>query len=85
MNVWIAIARLLYCFDFEEIPGQPIDTMTIPQITKHTPPFQVKVIPRSQAHAALIRKDCEASVKAQYLNQTTNLSHFASRFHSIPR
>jgi hypothetical protein len=29
MNVWIAIARLLYCFDFEQDPAHPIDTMTI--------------------------------------------------------
>lgn len=66
MNVWIAIARLLYCFDFEQIPDQPIDTMTIPQITKNTPPFQVKVTPRSPAHAALIRRDCEESVHTRY-------------------
>lgn len=66
MNVWIAIARLLYCFNFEEIPGKPIDTMTIPQITKNAAPFEVKVTPRSPAHAALIRTDCEESVNVRY-------------------
>lgn len=66
MNVWIAIARLLYCFDFEEIPESPIDTMTIPQITKNKPPFQVRVKPRSPAHAALVERECKDSVNAQH-------------------
>jgi hypothetical protein len=66
MNVWIAIARLLYCFDFAEVPGKPIDTMTIPQLTKHAAPFDVKVSVRSPAHAALIRRDCEEVTKLQY-------------------
>ncbi|KAF9891620.1 hypothetical protein FE257_003631 [Aspergillus nanangensis] len=66
MNVWIAIARLLYCFDFNEVPGQPIDTMTIPQITKNEPQFAAKVAVRSPAHAALIRRDCEEAVNTTY-------------------
>ncbi|KAH7347962.1 cytochrome P450 [Pyrenochaeta sp. MPI-SDFR-AT-0127] len=66
MNVWIAAARLLYCFDFEQIPGKPIDTMTIPQLSKNGPPFDVKVTTRSPAHADLIRRDCEASVHVRY-------------------
>lgn len=66
MNVWIAIARLLYCFDFEEVPGKPIDTMTIPQLTKHTAPFEVKVTPRSPKHDELIRRECADSVNVQY-------------------
>ncbi|KAK3326931.1 cytochrome P450 [Cercophora scortea] len=66
MNVWIAIARLLYCFDFTAVPGKPIDTMTIPQITNNSAPFAVKVTPRSAKHAALVRRDCEAAVKTQY-------------------
>ncbi|KAJ5842201.1 hypothetical protein N7534_012031 [Penicillium rubens] len=65
-NVWIAIARLLYCFDFHEVSGEPIDTMRIPQLTKNSPPFSAKVTVRSQAHAALIRKDCEAAANAVY-------------------
>ncbi|KAK3312725.1 cytochrome P450 [Apodospora peruviana] len=66
MNVWIAIARLLYCFDFSAVPGKPIDTMTIPQLTKNSAPFHVRVTPRSAAHAALVRRDCEAAVKTKY-------------------
>ncbi|KAJ0314236.1 hypothetical protein Brms1b_007110 [Colletotrichum noveboracense] len=66
MNVWIAAARLLYCFDFEQIPGQSIDTMAIPQITKNKAPFSVKVSARSQAHADLIRMECSESVNVVY-------------------
>ena len=66
MNVWITIARLIYCFDFTEIEGKPIDTITIPQITKNTAPFDVKVTGRSEAHAALIRRQCEEAVKTKY-------------------
>ncbi|OQV00569.1 hypothetical protein CLAIMM_06049 [Cladophialophora immunda] len=66
MNVWIAIARLLYCFDFAEMPGKPIDTMTIPQLTKHSAPFDVKVSVRSDAHAALIKRDCEEATRTNY-------------------
>ncbi|KAF7555079.1 hypothetical protein G7Z17_g2410 [Cylindrodendrum hubeiense] len=66
MNVWIAIARILYCFDFKQIPGKPIDTMAIPQITKNAAPFDVKVVVRSQAHADLIRRDCEEAVNTRY-------------------
>ncbi|KAL6406506.1 cytochrome p450 [Ilyonectria robusta] len=66
MNVWIAIARILYCFDFTQVPGKPIDTMTIPQITKNAAPFDVEVTVRSQAHAELIRRDCEEAVNTRY-------------------
>lgn len=66
MNVWITVARLIYCFDFTEIEGKPIDTMTIPQITKNAAPFDVKVTSRSEGHAALIRRECEEAVKTRY-------------------
>lgn len=66
MNVWIAIARLLYCFDFEEVAGRPIDTMTIPQITKHSAPFEVRVSPRSEAHAELVLRECGHTPTVRY-------------------
>lgn len=66
MNVWIAAARLLYCFDFIEDAANPIDTMTIPQISKGKAPFAVGVKPRSAAHAALIERDCADAVKVRY-------------------
>ncbi|KAG8628525.1 hypothetical protein KVT40_004398 [Elsinoe batatas] len=65
-NVWIAAARLLYCFDFEEDKSHPIDTMTIPQFTQGADPFAVKIRPRSVAHAALIERDCSSAVATHY-------------------
>ncbi|OBT82018.1 hypothetical protein VE02_09812 [Pseudogymnoascus sp. 03VT05] len=66
MNVWIAIARLLYCFDFAEDPIHKIDTMTIPQITNNSAPFHVKITPRSDAHAALVERECAEAVTTKY-------------------
>jgi cytochrome P450 len=66
MNVWIAAARILYCFDFEQLPDKPIDTMSIPQITKYRAPFDVQVRVRSEKHADLIRRDCEEAVLTRY-------------------
>ena len=66
MNVWIAVARLLYCFDFIEDESRPIDTMAIPQVTKNTAPFAVKVKIRSKKHAALINRDCVEAVQTRY-------------------
>ncbi|EKG12949.1 Cytochrome P450 [Macrophomina phaseolina MS6] len=65
-NVWIAIARLLYCFDFEQDPKEPIDTMDIPQLNKGKAPFKVVIKPRSEKHAELIRRDCAAAVNTKY-------------------
>ncbi|KAK5320481.1 hypothetical protein LTR93_006693 [Exophiala xenobiotica] len=65
-NVWIAISRLLYCFDFEEVPGQPIDTMTIPQLSGGKPPFAVNIKVRSEKHAQLIERECSSIVDIQY-------------------
>ena len=66
MNVRIAAARILYCFDFEEFSDNAIDTMAIPQLTKNSAPFKAKVKCRSEAHAVLIRKNCEEAVNARY-------------------
>ncbi|KAK5206130.1 hypothetical protein LTR41_007999 [Exophiala xenobiotica] len=66
MNVWIAIARLLYCFDFEQDPAHPIDTMTIPQFTSGKKPYDVKIKVRSPEHAALIERDCWEASNTKY-------------------
>ncbi|KAH8170103.1 cytochrome p450 domain-containing protein [Sarocladium implicatum] len=58
LNVWIAAARLLYCFDFHEKLGQPIDTMRMPITSSPDGPFALDVKVRSPAHAALIQRDC---------------------------
>jgi hypothetical protein len=64
MNVWKATARILYCFDFEEIPGEPIDSMTILQLPRNRAPFSVSVAVRSPEHASLVRPDREAATTA---------------------
>ncbi|PSK59461.1 3-hydroxyphenylacetate 6-hydroxylase [Elsinoe australis] len=65
-NVWIAIARLLYCFDFAEDENRPIDTMTIPQFTQGKDPFAVHIKVRSEAHARLIERECSSAVAETY-------------------
>ncbi|RYC84014.1 hypothetical protein BFJ63_vAg13101 [Fusarium oxysporum f. sp. narcissi] len=53
-NVWIATARLIYCFDFEQVPGAPIDTFYTIWEAHDKPAFPVKIKCRSQKHAQLI-------------------------------
>lgn len=65
-NVWIVIARLLYCFDFEELPGQPINSFKTDWGEHRSAPFPVKITPRSQAHADLIERDCLEAVETDY-------------------
>ncbi|KAF2195947.1 cytochrome P450 [Delitschia confertaspora ATCC 74209] len=56
-NVWLAFARLLYCFDMKEVPGHPVDTMNISQMGWKNPPFKVDIKPRSQKHAELVERE----------------------------
>lgn len=56
-NVWIAIARLLYCFDFEEDPAHKIDTMNLDVAENRWAPFHVKITVRSNAHVELIERE----------------------------
>lgn len=58
-NVWIAIARLLYCFDFEEDPDHKIDTMNLDVAEHRWAPFQVKIKVRSERHRNLILREFE--------------------------
>ncbi|SCO91351.1 related to cytochrome P450 [Fusarium oxysporum] len=53
-NVWIATSRLIYCFDFEQVPGSPIDTFHTLWEAHDKPAFPVKIKCRSQKHAQLI-------------------------------
>ncbi|PVH83864.1 cytochrome P450 [Cadophora sp. DSE1049] len=57
-NVWIVVSRLIYCFDFSQVPGNPIDTMNTPWMKHDGPSFQVNIKPRSEKHAALIEREC---------------------------
>lgn len=60
-NVWIVAARLLYCFDFKENPGKPIDTFGAPWQRHDAPPVHVDISPRSHQHAALIERAFKAA------------------------
>ncbi|KAH7408884.1 cytochrome P450 [Cadophora sp. MPI-SDFR-AT-0126] len=66
MNVWIAAARLLYCFDFLEDKARPIYTFSIPQLTKNKPQFHVEIKVRSPAHASLVERDCAFAPTVRY-------------------
>lgn len=67
----MVFSRLLYCFDFAEVPvypltlkrsdvkGHPIDTTKIPAQSEGKAPFRVNITPRSAKHAELIRRECK--------------------------
>ena len=38
---------------------EPIDTLRIPMQVGNAPPFKVTIKPRSEAHAALIERECK--------------------------
>jgi hypothetical protein len=59
--MFIAFSRLLYCFDFAEVPGVPIDDERIDPLAHSAAPFQIKVTPRSDRHAQLIIRECQAA------------------------
>lgn len=60
--MFLAVARLIYCFDFTQDPAIPIDDSAPLMEEDGNAPYKVKIQPRSQAHAALIRK-----VNAEYI------------------
>ena len=55
-NMFIAVARLVYCFDFEENPAHPLDVSESFIDNNSTGPFRVKIRPRSAAHVELIKR-----------------------------
>ncbi|EOD43911.1 putative cytochrome p450 protein [Neofusicoccum parvum UCRNP2] len=65
-NLWIAAASLLYCFDFEQDPDHPIDTLNTNWEAHREAPFAAKIKVRSQAHAALIRREAAQALAAPY-------------------
>ncbi|KAI1067539.1 hypothetical protein LB506_003833 [Fusarium annulatum] len=60
-NLLISVSRLLYCFDFEEVPGKPVDASRSFLIGYGDPPFMAMIKPRSEAHAQLIQRECAHS------------------------
>ena len=56
-SLHLLIARVLYCFDFHQVPGHPIPVGKPFEIGTEKP-YEVKISVRSAAHAALIKADC---------------------------
>ncbi|KAF2117171.1 cytochrome P450 [Lophiotrema nucula] len=65
-NVWIAAARLLYCFDFSENPNKKIDTMNLAVGEHRWAPFEVKLKVRSEKHRELIERVGGPVIGVQY-------------------
>jgi len=60
-NLFIAIARLVYCFDVFEDPDEPID-LSLPLLgSTDEPAFKAIVKPRSSQHESLIRRECRGT------------------------
>lgn len=59
--MFIAFSRLLYCFDFAEVPGAPIDDERIDPLAHSAAPFQIKITPRSDEHVRLILRECRTA------------------------
>ncbi|WAO91398.1 Hypothetical protein NCS54_00886500 [Fusarium falciforme] len=56
-SLQLLIARVLYCFDFHTVPGHPIPVGKPLDIGTEKP-YEVKVMVRSPAHAAVIQREC---------------------------
>ncbi|CZR68763.1 related to cytochrome P450 [Phialocephala subalpina] len=65
-NMWLAMACLIYCFDFAEDPEHPIDTFNTNWEEWARPPFKVKIKPRSGAHVELINRVSVEALNAHY-------------------
>ncbi|PNS18180.1 3-hydroxyphenylacetate 6-hydroxylase [Sphaceloma murrayae] len=55
-NAWMALSRLLYCFNFEANPDKPIDSFRTEWLEFKKAPFDMKITPRSPAHVKLIEE-----------------------------
>ncbi|KAF2472380.1 cytochrome P450 [Lindgomyces ingoldianus] len=65
-NVWIAAARLLYCFNFAENPEHKIDTMNLNVGEHRFAPFEVNITVRSERHKELIERIGKPAVGVKY-------------------
>ncbi|KIW10721.1 hypothetical protein PV08_10020 [Exophiala spinifera] len=54
----IAFSRLLYCFDFREVPCNPINECKIDPLAHEHAPFKIQIIPRSEKHVRLMEREC---------------------------
>ncbi|KAI1611780.1 cytochrome P450 [Exophiala viscosa] len=63
-NMFIAFSRLLYCFNFKEVPGAPINENEIDPLAHDHPPFQIEIVPRSHNHVELVERECAEAGQA---------------------
>lgn len=59
--MFIALARLLYCFDLTADPDHPIDTSKPLLPVGEDAPFRIVIKPRSEKHCALIEAECQGA------------------------
>ena len=66
--MWRVTAKLLWAFDFEEIPDQPLDVNAYTSSNLVRPlEYQVKVSLRSEAHGEVIKKELKGAL--EFLSQ----------------
>ncbi|KDQ59963.1 hypothetical protein JAAARDRAFT_192407 [Jaapia argillacea MUCL 33604] len=54
-EIWLTIARMLWCFRMEAIPGEPIDLKEYDGLSGRSPmPFRIKCIPRDENVAKVL-------------------------------
>ncbi|KAF8883317.1 cytochrome P450 [Gymnopilus junonius] len=54
-EVWLAIARMLWAFRLEEVPGEPIDLKSYVGLSGRSPvPFRLKMVPRHENVAKVL-------------------------------
>ncbi|KAK7585721.1 hypothetical protein V3481_012007 [Fusarium oxysporum f. sp. vasinfectum] len=64
-NLFVAVSRLLYCFDVTGVPGETIDTSARFDTGYGKAPFGVNIKPRSEAHRQLIERECANAAKME--------------------
>ncbi|CZR65125.1 uncharacterized protein PAC_15025 [Phialocephala subalpina] len=66
LNVWIAVACILYCFDIAEDLNHPINTFNTLGEDPTKAPFRIKISPRSKVHTELIEREGAVALAADY-------------------
>ncbi|KAL1879645.1 hypothetical protein Plec18167_004107 [Paecilomyces lecythidis] len=62
-NLLIVIARLVYCFDIEQDPSEPVKVDKPLPFSAEVEPYKVFIKPRSDAHRRLIMEECQTAAK----------------------
>lgn len=64
-NLFIVIARLIYCFDIEQDPSQPLKVDKPFPFGAEVEPYKVVIKPRSEAHRRLVMEECQAAANIE--------------------